>query len=297
MPESSGPVVENAMRNRLLVVSLVPVLLFVAVFLLHLRPSIPPVLDERFSASDAGSDVRVDHTSWQQLLDDYLVVDTQSGVNLFDYEGLLDDGHESLDEYIAMLAAIDPLTLNRSTQKAYWINLYNALTVQLILRNYPVSSITILGSSVKSFGPWDDQAVAVNGIDLSLNDIEHRIIRPLYDDYRIHFAVNCASIGCPDLAAEAFDAATLDTQLDDAAALFMQHERAMRFDGDTLYLSSLFKWYSGDFGNSLTQVLATLSKHLPEAAAQQLTSAGGLPKYEYDWSLNGYCHEEASCGE
>ncbi len=285
------------MRNRLLVVSLVPVLLFVAVFLLHLRPSIPPVLDERFSASDAGSDVRVDHTSWQQLLDDYLVVDTQSGVNLFDYEGLLDDGHESLDEYIAMLAAIDPLTLNRSTQKAYWINLYNALTVQLILRNYPVSSITILGSSVKSFGPWDDQAVAVNGIDLSLNDIEHRIIRPLYDDYRIHFAVNCASIGCPDLAAEAFDAATLDTQLDDAAALFMQHERAMRFDGDTLYLSSLFKWYSGDFGNSLTQVLATLSKHLPEAAAQQLTSAGGLPKYEYDWSLNGYCHEEASCGE
>ncbi len=285
------------MRSRILIASLIPLLLFAAVYLLHVRPSSPPVLDTRFGAFDAGSDAQVDHAGWQQLLDDYLVVETESGVNLFDYEGLLDDGYESLDEYIAMLAAIDPLTLNRSTQKAFWINLYNALTVQLILRNYPVSSITTLGSNVTRFGPWDDQAVAINGIDLSLNDIEHRIIRPLYDDYRIHFAVNCASIGCPDLAPVAFDAATLDTQLDEAAADFMEHKRAARFDGDTLYLSSLFKWYAGDFGQNLPQVLATLSQHLPEPAAQRLTSATGLPKYEYDWSLNGYCHEEASCGE
>ncbi len=285
------------MRNRLLLASLVPILLLAAVYVLHIRQSNSAVLDERWSAHDADSSLRVDHGEWQEILDNYLIDDTVSGVTLFDYEGLLDDGDGSLNGYIDAMTAIDPLTLNRAEQKAYWINLYNALTVQLIVRAYPVASITKLGEKATSFGPWDDEAANINGIGVSLNDIEHRIIRPLFNDYRIHFAVNCASIGCPNLALNVFDAAELDSQLDAAAAEFMQHERAARFDGDTLYLSSLFKWYAIDFGDTLTAVLSTLSRHLPAAQAQKLTAATGLPKYEYDWSLNGYCHEEGDCGE
>lgn len=111
-------------------------------------------LDQRFASHSSSSELEVDHSDWQLILDDYLESDTESGVNLFDYEGLLDDGRESLDDYIATLEVIDPLTLNEQEQKAYWINLYNSLTVELIIDNYPLVSITNLGSNPLEFGPW-----------------------------------------------------------------------------------------------------------------------------------------------
>ena len=139
-------------------------------------------LDQRWAASDESSTQVVDHETWQALLDDYLVTDTESGVNLFDYGGLLDDDRQPLDDYVEALVVLNPLELNSQEAKAYWINLYNAATVQLILDNYPLTTITDLGESLTDFGPWNDSAVTVNNIELSLNDIEHRIIRPLYND-------------------------------------------------------------------------------------------------------------------
>lgn len=253
-------------------------------------------LDERWVAHDTSSQVQIDNSIWQTLLDDYLVTDTDSGVNLFDYEGLLDDGREPLDEYVTQLVSEDPLQLNRIEQKAYWINLYNAATVQLILDNYPVATITKLGESVTDFGPWNDISVTVNDIELSLNDIEHRIIRPLYDDYRIHFAVNCASIGCPNLASEAFRADSLDEQLDVAAADYLKHPRGVFFDGSELHLSTLFKWYATDFGDTLPEVLETLGKHTGDEVSGALAKYQGEPSYNYDWSLNGYCSIDDECG-
>jgi len=199
-------------------------------------------LDERWASSDESSTRSIDHEAWQNLLDDYLVSDTDSGVNLFDYEGLLDDDRGPLDEYIEALSSIDPLLLNSIEQKAFWINLYNAVTVQLIIDNYPLTSITTLGERVTEFGPWNDIAIEVNAIELSLNDIEHRIIRPLYNDYRIHFAVNCASIGCPNLAAEAFIASELDQQLDDAATEYLMHPRGINIRDASLKVCGRF-WY------------------------------------------------------
>ena len=190
----------------------------------------------------------------------------------------------------------DPLTFNQQEQKAYWINLYNVATVKLILDNYPLETITALGESLTAFGPWNEYAVTVNGIDLSLNDIEHRIIRPLYDDYRIHFAVNCASIGCPNLAVDAFVADTLDHQLDEAAAEYLNHPRGLAFDGDALKLSSLFKWYAEDFGDTQTEILDTLGEHTSAHVRDDLSDYEGSPSYEYDWSLNGYCSVDNECG-
>jgi len=254
-------------------------------------------LDERWAASDANSDEQINNETWQLLLDDYLVSDTDSGVHLFDYAGLLDDGREPLDEYVNMLVEQNPLTLNAVEQKAYWINLYNAATVKLILDNYPLQSITTLGSSVTDFGPWNDMAVTVNNIDLSLNDIEHRIIRPLYNDYRIHFAVNCASIGCPNLSPNAFNAEELDEQLDVAAAEYLTHPRGLVIEGDELHLSTLFEWYAADFGSNQSEVLATLAKHTDETTRNALSTFNGKPNYDYDWSLNGYCSVDDECGE
>ena len=276
-------------------IALVAVVAFGAWYFLVLNAN-KSELDERWAEHDAASQVQIDNSVWQTLLDDYLVTDTDSGVNLFDYEGLLDDGREPLDKYVDQLVSEDPLQLNQTEQKAYWINLYNAATVQLILDNYPVATITKLGESVTDFGPWNDISVTVNDIELSLNDIEHRIIRPLYDDYRIHFAVNCASIGCPNLAPVAFNSDSIDEQLDDAAADYLNHPRGVLFDGEELQLSTLFKWYASDFGETLPEVLETLAKHTSDEVSGALTKYQGEPTYDYDWSLNGYCSIDDECG-
>ncbi len=255
------------------------------------------LIDAQWAIADEESTVVVDHEPWQLLLDDYLVTDEEPGVHLFDYGGLIDDGREPLDDYVNSLLAIDPTGLNSSEQKAYWLNLYNAVTVRLIVDNYPVASITTLGSGgVTTFGPWDDKLITVNETSLSLNDVEHGIIRPLYNDYRIHFAVNCASIGCPDLIDTAFQGEGLDQQLDDATAAFLSHPRAVRFDGDQLHLSTLFDWYAVDFGNDLKSVLSTLGKHSNKEQQTLLENYHGKPKYDYDWSLNGYCSVDNACG-
>ncbi len=254
-------------------------------------------LDQRWATYSESNQLEIDHSEWQLILDDYLVTDTDSGVNLFDYSGLLDDGREPLDDYVNTMTSVDPLTLNQQEQKAYWINLYNALTVQLILNNFPTASITELGSNPLEFGPWNEVAATVNGIELSLNDIEHRIIRPLYDDYRIHFAVNCASIGCPNLAAEVFTSDTLDEQLDQAASEYLDHPRGILIDGDDLHLSSLFDWYADDFGKDQKAVLATLSRHTTVADVEAITGFTGTPVYAYDWGLNGYCSIDNECGQ
>lgn len=269
----------------------------VAIWYLWIFNANNPELDERWASFDRSSTEVVDNELWQTLLDDYLVTDTETGVNLFDYGGLLDDDRQPLDDYIEVLVNHDPLKLNQSEQKAYWFNLYNAATVQLILDNYPLTTITKLGESITDFGPWNDHAVTVNSIDLSLNDIEHRIIRPLYNDYRIHFAVNCASIGCPNLAPQAFNAGELDEQLDAAATEYLTHPRGLDLQGSTLKLSTLFEWYAEDFGNSQNEVLATLGKHTSEATSKALASFDGTPTYYYDWSLNGYCSIDDECGE
>lgn len=254
-------------------------------------------LDTRWATSVEDSTDVVDHSEWQLILDDYLVADTDSGVNLFDYSGLLDDGRDSLDNYVGMLTSTDPLLLNRAEQKAYWINLYNAATVALILDNYPLTSITLIDGAAGSFGPWDNNAVIVNGHDLSLNDIEHRIIRPLYNDYRIHFAVNCASIGCPNLATEAFTSENMEQLLDEGASDYVMHERGLNLDGEKLHLSTLFEWYGDDFGSDESQVLETLANHTDAATRDALAQFDGAISYDYDWSLNGYCSLDNECGQ
>ena len=281
---------------RYIIVALAVVVAAVAYYVFGINDT-SSELDARWAPHSESSQIEIDHSAWQLLLDDYLVSDTDSGVNLFDYAGLLDDGREPLDDYVEFLISVDPHSLNRQEQKAYWINLYNVLTVKLILDNSPTTSITKLGSNPLEFGPWNETVATVNGIALSLNDIEHRIIRPLYNDYRIHFAVNCASIGCPNLASEVFRPADLDAQLDTAAAEFLNHPRGIQVDGDQLRLSSLFDWYASDFGENLDSVLTTLGRHIDTDVRTTLAKFSGAPEYSYDWGLNGYCSVDNECGQ
>ena len=240
---------------------------------------------------DAESRIEVDHTAWDTILERYLITDDRSGVNLFAYSLVTSEDKSTLETYIRTLEAVAVERLNRDEQMAYWINMYNAVTVAVVLDHMPVKSIRdiSLGGGLFTRGPWDAAVVTVNETSLTLNDVEHRILRPIWDDPRIHYAVNCASIGCPNLQGEAFTARNLEMQLEHAAREYINHERGVDPDGRTLRLSSIYDWFSEDFGDTREAILGHIYRYaeadLRERLAPFLAGDGRL-RYRYDWALN-----------
>jgi hypothetical protein len=203
-----------------------------------------------------------------------------SGINRVSYSGVSDNHLQSLHAYLESLQAVMVSSLNRDEQMAYWINLYNAVTVKLILDHYPISSIRKISS------PWDRKLLEIEGEKVSLNDIEHRILRPIWKDNRIHYAVNCASLGCPNLQREAFSAKNLDRLLNRSARQYINHPRGVRFEGSKLHTSSIFKWYRSDFGGSVESLVEHLGEFAEADLARRLEGFRGDVSDSYDWSLN-----------
>ncbi len=150
----------------------------------------------------------VDHQIWDVLLNRY--ISTEQGINLFAYKSVTSADKTKLKHYLDYLQAANVSTLNRKQQFAYWINLYNASVIQVVLTHYPVASIQDISASLLFKGPWRKKRVEVEGIGLSLDNIEHQILRPIFKDNRVHYAVNCASIGCPNLQATAYTNGSID---------------------------------------------------------------------------------------
>ncbi|USE34944.1 DUF547 domain-containing protein [Endozoicomonas sp. SCSIO W0465] len=196
---------------------------------------------------DKNSEKVVDHSEWQKFLDRYVKLSESTGMFMVEYGRVTKTDKERLDTYLHAIAQQDPRTLNRNEQQAYWINLYNALTVDLILDYYPVKSITRLGKGWFRMGPWKDELIKIAGQNISLHDIEHRILRPIWNNPRIHYALNCASIGCPDLLPDPFQGRRIDDQLADAARRFINQKKGAAFVNGRLVLSSIFDWYEDDF--------------------------------------------------
>ncbi|MBT7445877.1 MAG: DUF547 domain-containing protein [Methylococcales bacterium] len=242
-------------------------------------------LDAFWQSSDESSAQVVDHARWQTLLDRYLNSQHASGVNRFDYAKVTTADKTLLTSYLNHLQGLDPRTLNRAEQKAYWINLYNALTVKVILDHYPIKSITKLGGFF-SFGPWDDEVASIVNHDLTLNDIEHHILRPIWKDNRIHYAVNCASIGCPNLSKYAYTASLTDNMLNQAASSYVNHARGASFKEGELIVSSIYNWYKVDFGGTDQSVIQHLLKYADADLKQQLEGYKGAVKDDYNWALN-----------
>lgn len=228
----------------------------------------------------------MDHSLWQSVLSKY-VIENEDQINRVDYEGLMKSpARQNLKRYIAQQTSIDPRKYNRQEQLAYWINLYNALTVELVL-NYPEkSSIVRMGEKFFSFGPWDEKVASIVGEEVSLNDIEHRILRPIWRDRRIHFAVNCASIGCPNLLRQAYGAENMQALLNFGEAQYINHARGVSFSGrGRLRISSIFDWFANDFAATDKALLVYLSEHHKSQAARILEYDKSID-YEYDWRLN-----------
>jgi len=234
---------------------------------------------------NAESTATIDHRLWQAVLDKYLVK-SDDGVNRFSYASVSGEGRQQLTAYLDAMADIDPRDYNGAEQQAYWMNVYNALTVDVVLQYPKKKSILRMGEKFFSIGPWDDDVFEVAGEDLTLNDIEHRILRPIFQDQRVHYAVNCASIGCPNLGKTAFAAAELDAQLAAAEAGYINHPRGVTIDQKgRVQVSQIFEWYVDDFAEDEAGLLQYLAGH-HTTLADQLTNYEGKVKYEYDWDLN-----------
>ena len=241
----------------------------------------------RWQAHDPSSAETVDPAVWQRILGTYLAPGADR-VNRLRYASLGPADRQALDGYIARLAATPVSALHRPEQLAYWINLYNALTVQVVLDHYPVASIRDIAISPGLFaiGPWDKALLEVEGAALTLNDIEHRILRPIWGDPRVHYAVNCAAIGCPDLQANAFTGAGAEARLEAAARAYVNHPRGARVENGELTVSSIYAWFREDFGGTEAGVIAHLKRYAGPELAKALEAVTDIADYEYDWALN-----------
>lgn len=236
------------------------------------------------AAGTAPADDTALHQPWDDLLGTYVVA-YDDGVNRFDYGALKANTDDSakLDAYLDSFADFNVETLEENEQFAAYSNIYNALTVNHILERYPVKSIR----SGHLVGPWKRVFTVINGEEVSLDHIEHQILRVEFDDPRVHYAVNCAAYSCPNLQDEAWFGATLDGELDRAAAEYVNNPRGVtiRRNG-TLQVSTIYKWFREDFGGSNDGVIDHLLEFAEPDLAAQIEAKRRITKHEYDWSLN-----------
>jgi hypothetical protein len=230
---------------------------------------------------------RVDHATWDRLLRKY--VDRDGMVDYAAWKASEAD-LGALKQYLATLIAADA---NAPTAKqgklAYWINAYNALTVQGILDVYPTSSIRNHTAKLVGYNIWDDLLLPVGDDEYSLNRIEHKILRKLGEP-RIHFAIVCASIGCPRLLNEAYTPQKLETQLAENTRDFFARRKNFQADlaGREVRVSSILDWFGEDFGPTQRKGLAGLAKYMPDETAKRLVAGEdfSVSYLDYDWSLN-----------
>jgi hypothetical protein len=243
---------------------------------------------ERWAAHAPSSTKTIDHRAWDAFLAGYLVAHAD-GVNRIAYGKVSDADRRRLNDYLSSLSAVPISEFSRDEQRAYWINLYNALTVDVVLDHYPVDSIRDISISPGWFsvGPWKKKLIAIEGEDVSLDDIEHRILRPIWKDPRVHYAVNCASLGCPKLRRKAFTAANSEMLLDQGARDFINSAHGTTFDsGGRLYASSIYDWFQDDFGGNESGVVTHLRLYANPSLAAKLDGVTDVYGFDYDWTLN-----------
>jgi len=227
-----------------------------------------------------GLSAAMDHSLFGELLGDHV----KNGV--VDYQGFKKN-ETRLDSYLELLGKTDVQALGRKDQFAFYINAYNAGTIKLILSKYPnITSIWDLGNRVFN-SPFKKKFLQLGSRKVSLDYIENDILRPRFADPRVHFAINCASKSCPPLLSQPYQGEILDRQLNNAARTFINDTRFNRLNGNTLYISRIFKWFSEDFDNDpltffLKYAIGDFKENLEDRKSEIR-----IKYLDYDWSLNG----------
>ena len=229
------------------------------------------------------------YTKWQYILSKYLVT-SEGQPNLFRYSAVTKEDQNLLSEYINEIERFNLSLYNSNTQKAFWINLYNAVTIETVLDHYPVKSIRRINISPGFFtiGPWDKKVVNIANVPLSLNNIEHDIIRTIWNDHRIHYLVNCASLGCPDLWAHPITSWNIEDTLSKAEYSFINDPRGIQVTRNGISISKIYKWYKNDFISPETNIIDYLGRYIEKPLLNKLMKKNIRIKSHYDWSLNDF---------
>ena len=259
---------------------------------------VQPVIAAAILLSSTAAFADFNHSSWDSLLNKNVTMTNGGKASVVNYAGMKAD-QAKLDSYMAATSKVSQSEFNgwsKDEQLAFLINVYNAGTVELVLTKYPgIKSIKDIGGVLSS--PWKQNFIPLLGKTRSLDDIEHNLIRgsKRYNEPRIHFAVNCASIGCPALLDDAFTASKLDKQLEQVTSKFLADSSRNRLKGSTLEVSPIFKWYKEDFETNwrgtknLEGFLARYSSSLGLNSSQTADLKSGKTKISYtnyDWNLN-----------
>ena len=246
----------------------------------------------RWEAHDEKSTTTIDHSAYDAFLSKYVVAH-EHAPNGVRYGEVSEADHRQLKLYIQSMQQVDIAAYNRDVQRAYWINLYNALTLDLVLDAYPVDSIRDIGGGLISSGPWKKRYLKVDGEKLGLNDIEHRILRPIWQDGLTHYGVNCASMSCPDLSPQAYTGDNVYTLLRQNARDYVNSPAGVRFDDGELVVSKIYDWYGQDFGGTDRAIISHLRRFAEPQRSTKLDMQDTIDDYAYDWALN----DEADMGE
>ena len=228
---------------------------------------------------------QVEHHPWHRLLKKY--VDADGRVDYRAWKASPQDSAR-LSDYLSSLSCAHPrLKSTEQAKLAFWINAYNAVTVYGILQEYPTTSIRNHTAQLFGYNIWKDLQLFVGGRAYSLDDMEHAILRKMQEP-RIHFAIVCASKGCPRLLNEAYLADQIEQQLDRNASDFFSRRQNFQQEGERFALSAILKWYGADFGKSQTEQLKTVARWLPTEEARKRARSGEARVFylDYDWSLN-----------
>ena len=248
-----------------------------------------PELWAKWQQNDSRNRQKIDHSAWDEFLKKYVVASHPSGINRVHYATVAPEDRAALKHYLTTLQSLAISSYNRAEQKAYWINLYNALTVDLVLSRFPVGSIRDINISpgLMVRGPWAAKLLTIEGERLSLDDIEHRILRPIWKDNRVHYAVNLASLGSPNLQPGAYTGDKTEALLEKAAREFVNHPRGVEIKNGRLKVSSIYVWFDEDFGGSAEGLMEHWQEYATGSLADALTQYSGGLEHDYDWRLNG----------
>jgi hypothetical protein len=245
----------------------------------HVRLHVLPIVFIIFFISSlAFAASTIDHSIYSALLNKHV------SDGRVDYEGFKTD-ESLLDQYLNILSQTNVDSLNKQEQFAFYINVYNAFTIKLILSEYPdIDSIKDLGGFFSS--PWKIKFIPLKDKTVTLDYIEHTILRPTFKDARVHFAVNCASRSCPPLLNEAYEPDRLDAQLNQQTQAFITNKNNYQINGKTIYISKIFKWFKTDFNNDPIGFIQTFADVPLKQALDTMGTDIRIGYLDYDWSLN-----------
>lgn len=227
----------------------------------------------------------INHSQWDEVLRQYAVLDQATGIVSFSYGTLNEKDVKKIRNYVAELEEIDPRGYPKLEQKAYWMNLYNALTVLAVKENY--QSLSDVGFN-RGLDPsaWNKKRVKVVKQDLSLNDIEHRILRPIFKDHKILFGLNCTTLDCPNLSERAYTAKTIKSQLKTAGVRFINNNIGLRYSDGVLSASRLFSEYMSDFASDEKTLRKVFAHYAQDMKALYVLGYTGNINYMRDPRLN-----------